>query len=106
MSTHQSHHHPIDPVARLLEIQGEVQGVGYRMAMLVRAHELQLQGWVRNRRSGDVQALVQGPRQAVEAMQTWCHDGPTPARVISVRAEPQALDTRLDALFICRETVD
>lgn len=83
-----------------------MQGVGYRLAMLARARELQLQGWVRNRRSGDVQALVQGPRQAVDALQAWCHDGPAPAHVTSVRAEPQALDTQLDAPFACCETVD
>ena len=96
----------LDSIAVMLEIRGQVQGVGYRLAMLARARELQLQGWVRNRRSGDVQALVQGPRQAVDVLLAWCHDGPAPARVTSVQIKPQALDTQLVAPFVCGETVN
>jgi acylphosphatase len=44
-----------------LTIRGRAQGVGYRMAPQTTAQHLQLQGWVRNRRNGDVEAWVQGP---------------------------------------------
>ena len=106
MPTSQPQQHPLDTIALLLEIRGQVQGVGYRMAMQARARELQLQGWVHNRRSGGVQALAQGPRHAVDLLQDWCHDGPPAARVTSVRSEPQVPDKNLAALFCCRETVE
>jgi acylphosphatase len=67
--------------ARLLRIEGRVQGVGYRDWMLREAIRLGLHGWVRNRRDGSVEALVDGEEGAVRAMLTACRRGPPLARV-------------------------
>ena len=75
-----------------LAIKGRVQGVGYRYSMAAEAERLGLSGWVRNRRDGSVEAVVQGPAAAVEAMRAWAAKGPPSAQVIGVEAVPAAGD--------------
>ncbi len=70
--------------ARLLRIEGRVQGVGYRDWMEREANRLGLHGWVRNQRDGSVQALVAGDEDAVEALLTLCRRGPPLARVEAI----------------------
>jgi acylphosphatase len=77
--------------ARLLRIEGRVQGLGYRDWMKAQAERLGLQGWVRNRPDGSVQALVAGEEGAVLALLTACRRGPLLARVDRIEevlAEP------------------
>ena len=71
-----------------LAIRGRVQGVGFRYSMHEEASRLGLAGWVRNRRDGSVEAVVQGPAEAVEAMRRWAAHGPPAAHVSSVEAAP------------------
>ena len=68
-------------VQRLVLIRGRVQGVGYRAWIEVTALELRLQGWVRNRRDGAVEALFMGLETDVSAMIEACRSGPPGARV-------------------------
>src|SRR5438270_1523329 len=82
---------------RQVIIRGRVQGVGFRYWTRRTATARGLQGWVRNRRDGSVEALFAGPEQAVAEMIALCRRGPDPARVDSVdeaAAEPDALDLR------------
>jgi acylphosphatase len=71
-------------IALRVAIRGRVQGVGYRDAMVDAACAFGICGWVRNRGDGTVEALVQGDRDAVERLLTWCRRGPPAARVIEV----------------------
>ena len=68
-------------VVRHVIIRGRVQGVGYRAWTEYTALERGLQGWVRNCRDGNVEALFSGPAEAVAAMIEACRDGPPGARV-------------------------
>lgn len=78
-----------DPIiGRHLMIHGRVQGVYYRATARQTALELKLAGWVRNRRSGAVEALVAGPETAVQAFIEWAHKGPTAARVDRIDITP------------------
>jgi acylphosphatase len=72
-------------VARHLQITGRVQGVGFRYSMQREAERLDVQGWVRNRRDGSVEALVQGSESAIAAITDWARRGPPGARVENVR---------------------
>ena len=72
-------------VTRHLLITGRVQGVGFRFYMERKARELGVTGWVRNRRDGAVEAVVQGSSGAVEAMIAWARRGPPSAIVADVR---------------------
>lgn len=60
---------------------GTVQGVGYRWSTRMRARELGVSGWVRNRRDGTVEAELEGPDDAVEQLLGWMAEGPSGARV-------------------------
>ena len=68
-------------VTRRLIIHGRVQGVWYRGWTVDEARVLGLAGWVRNRRDGSVEMLVEGEQEAVAAMIERCHVGPPAARV-------------------------
>jgi acylphosphatase len=68
-------------VTRRLRIYGRVQGVLYRGWSVATARALGLRGWVRNRRDGSVELLVQGDAEQVEAMTARCREGPPAARV-------------------------
>jgi acylphosphatase len=64
-----------------IRIEGRVQGVGYRAFVDMKAAELGLSGWVRNRRDGSVEAVLQGPHEAVDAMLELCRSGPPASQV-------------------------
>jgi acylphosphatase len=69
------------PILRRLVIHGLVQGVGYRAFVEEEAEALGLDGWVRNRRDGTVEAVVAGSAEAVETLIAACRKGPFAARV-------------------------
>lgn len=62
-------------------IEGRVQGVGFRYQTCFQAGEHGVNGWVRNRPDGHVEAEFEGPESAVDAMLEWCRRGPAGARV-------------------------
>ena len=71
-------------MAKHLLISGRVQGVGFRYSMADEAERLGVNGWVRNRRDGTVEAVIEGPSEAVEALLAWARRGPPSARVTDV----------------------
>jgi len=72
-------------VAKHLLISGRVQGVFFRESMRSEAERLGVTGWVRNRRDGVVEAVVDGTESAVQAMIEWAYRGPPSARVTDVK---------------------
>src|ERR1700685_187599 len=62
-------------------IRGRVQGVGFRAWAELTALELGIEGWVRNRRDGSVEAVLAGSEEAVLTMVESCHDGPPGANI-------------------------
>jgi acylphosphatase len=77
---------------RQVTITGRVQGVGYRAWVAHRARAHRLEGWVRNRRDGSVEALFAGPADVVSEMVMRCRRGPASARVDAVQDEPANSD--------------
>jgi acylphosphatase len=76
-----------------LRIEGFVQAVGYRNFAIVEARKLGLDGWVRNRSDGSVEALASGSTKSVEAFVAICMRGPPGSRIKNVdlhQAEPPA----------------
>jgi acylphosphatase len=72
-------------------ITGRVQGVGFRAWMEQTAERLGVQGWVRNRRDGSVEAVIAGDTSKVDEMLTMCWQGPPAARVDGVSVEDAAV---------------
>lgn len=67
-----------------LRIEGRVQGVGFRYWARKEAERQGLDGWVRNRRDGAVEAVFSGPPAAVTAMHRLCEKGPFGSKVTRV----------------------
>jgi len=74
----------MDNIRTRLIIEGRVQGVWFRDSTRSEALALGVSGWVRNRRDGSVEALVEGPEDQVKKLVSWCHHGPPHANVSSV----------------------
>jgi acylphosphatase len=82
---------------RHVTIRGRVQGVGYRAFVEDEATARHLEGWVRNRRDGSVEAVFSGLEDVVSAMIASCRRGPSSARVDAVQdeaANPDAMNLR------------
>lgn len=68
-------------VRRRVVVHGMVQGVLFRDTCRNRAISTGVTGWVRNTAEGDVEAVFEGTRAAVDALCAWCRGGPRRARV-------------------------
>jgi acylphosphatase len=67
-------------------VHGHVQGVFFRDTVRRSARDHGVSGWVRNRRDGTVEAVFEGPPEAVSALVELCRTGPPDARVERVEA--------------------
>jgi acylphosphatase len=68
-------------------ISGRVQGVSYRAWTVQTASILRLDGWVRNRSDGTVEAVFSGEEETVMKMLEACHIGPSAARVTNIKTD-------------------
>lgn len=68
-------------------VTGRVQGVYFRQNLRVVAKRHKVKGWVRNRKDGRVEALLEGDDRNVSEVIEWCHAGPTEAKVDDVRVK-------------------
>lgn len=71
-------------------VHGLVQGVWFRDSCRRVAVDEGVAGWVRNRSDGTVEAVFEGPLDAVARCVSWCRMGPPRAEVdgIDVSEEP------------------
>jgi acylphosphatase len=75
-------------------VSGMVQGVSFRWYTVQEARARGIGGFVRNLPDGRVEAVFEGPDDAVEQMVAWCGHGPRYARVTGVEVgyeEPEGL---------------
>ncbi len=81
-------------VRRRVTVYGRVQGVFFRDSTRERARTHGVSGWVCNRSDGAVEAVLEGPTQAVDEVVRFLHSGPRGARVDNVEVreeEPEGL---------------
>ena len=75
-----------------IEIHGRVQGVGFRSWLRQIASVFELEGWVRNRHEGWVEAMLKGPTPRVDAAVVLIERGPPGSRVENVAVRPATPD--------------
>jgi len=59
-------------------ITGRVQGVFFRMETKRAAEQMQVNGWVKNRTDGAVEAMFEGEKKKVESVLRWCEEESPP----------------------------
>ncbi len=65
-------------------ISGRVQGVFFRAETQKQAERYRINGWVRNLRSGKVEALFEGDEFNIHRMVAWCRNGPPLSHVTGI----------------------
>ena len=68
-------------------IKGKVQGVGFRYWLYKEAMQRNIDGWVRNKITGDVEALLVGSNVEINMLIKLCEKGPTTSKVTKVKVQ-------------------
>ena len=68
-------------------ITGKVQNVGYRYWLYKEAIEKNINGWVRNKISGEVEALVIGNDTVINNLIKLCKKGPPLSKVTKIKVQ-------------------
>jgi acylphosphatase len=83
-------------------VEGRVQGVCFRYYTRRRATELELSGWVKNQPDGSVRVLAEGPRDRLDQLLSFLHQGPEAARVDRVTTDWQPHQGDLSPFSVAR----
>lgn len=73
-------------------VRGRVQGVYFRKFVEDAAEQHNLEGWVRNRRDGAVEAVFSGADDDIAAVIDACRRGPPRAHVEGIEMLPASAD--------------
>jgi acylphosphatase len=82
-----------DTVRKHVMVSGEVQGVFFRETARRKATEAGVAGWITNRSDGRVEAVFEGPAEAVDELVEFCRDGPTAATVEDIDVQTEEPET-------------
>jgi acylphosphatase len=78
---------PDKDAAFFAQIEGRVQGVGFRYSAIHEAQRLGIKGWVRNVDDGNVEVWAEGPPEKLDRYGEWLYKGPPLSRVDAVKIE-------------------
>ena len=81
-------------------VHGRVQGVFFRDSTRQRAAAAGVSGWVRNCPDGTVEAVFDGPDDAVARMVDWMREGPRAASVEHVDVSEEDGSEDLDGFEV------
>lgn len=74
-----------DLVVRHYQVEGRVQGVGFRWFVQREAAEIGLRGWVRNTQDGHVEAVAAGSPEQIDELEAVLRKGSRGSRVDRIR---------------------
>ncbi len=77
-------------IRRRVVVRGRVQGVFFRDSLRREAVAVGVAGWVSNRPDGSVEAVLEGPQEAVDAVVRFASDGPPRASVTEIQVTEEA----------------
>jgi acylphosphatase len=81
-----------EPVRQRVVVKGHVQGVFFRDSTRREARRRGVAGWACNRSDGAVEAVFEGPPEAVEALVDFCTRGPRGADVADVEVSEEPVE--------------
>lgn len=64
-----------------IKVFGKVQGVGYRFWLQTFATRYGVSGWVKNKKTGEVEALLIGEEEVITNLIEQCYMGPSKSNV-------------------------
>jgi len=68
-------------------ISGKVQGVGFRYWLYQAAKQRNIDGWVRNKITGEVEALLIGDDVEIDNLIRLCEKGPPSSKVTKIKVQ-------------------
>ncbi|QDP40388.1 acylphosphatase [Radiobacillus deserti] len=84
-------------ISQHIVVHGKVQGVGFRATAQLKAKSYGLNGWVKNTNDGNVEMVVEGPEEDVEAFKSVIMEGLNPfAKVSKLEVIDQLEVSRFD----------
>ena len=72
---------------KYIVITGRVQGVGFRYWLHKAAVQKNINGWVKNKISGEVEALLVGDDVEIDNLIKLCKKGPPSSRVTKIEVQ-------------------
>lgn len=69
----------------ILNLEGRVQGVGFRIYTLAQAEARNLTGFVKNEEDGTVTIVAEGPEEKLKELAEWAKEGPKLAKVTKMK---------------------
>jgi acylphosphatase len=95
-----------EALARRYTVSGRVQGVGFRNFVEHVAGKIGVDGFVRNRRDGNVEVYAIGKPDQLKNLRVALEKGPMLSRVSGVREEPDAVDSHYLGNFTIETTIE
>ena len=87
-------------IAKHILVKGKVQGVFFRKNTKQVAEALNVAGWIKNTKEGNVEIFAQANKDAIEKLIAWCRQGPAKAAVKDVEIKDAATDESINNFLI------
>lgn len=79
---------------------GRVQGVFFRDGAKKMAQKLGVFGWVKNKKDGSLEMVLEGEKSGVEKMEKWAQKGPIFAKIESFKSSEEEYRGEFDSFEI------
>ena len=84
-------------------ISGKVQGVGFRYWLYQKSNERNVYGWVKNKITGEVEALLIGDYKDVDEILELCKKGPLSSSVTNIEVKNYKQEYFKKSFYILNE---
>ena len=84
-------------------ISGKVQGVGFRYWLYQKSNERNVYGWVKNKITGEVEALLIGNYKDVNEILELCKKGPLSSKVTNIEIQNYKQEYFKKSFYILNE---
>ena len=70
-------------------IDGRVQGVGFRYSLYIKALQLGIKGWVKNKDDNKVEAVFEGEQDKINHILEFCKKGPFLTNISNIKIKEE-----------------